>query len=69
MIAPTDEILRWPEVQAAVKLCRNTVRKLERAGRFPSHYALTDYSVGWRKSEVLAWVAGKRSWRSESKIA
>lgn len=62
MIAPTDEILRWPEVHRLVKLCRNTVRKLEREGRFPSRHDLTDYSIGWRKSEVLAWVAGKRDW-------
>jgi predicted DNA-binding transcriptional regulator AlpA len=59
---PFDEILRWPEVQRVVKLCRGTVRKLERSGRFPPRQALTDYSVGWRKSEVAAWIAGRRDW-------
>jgi len=63
MSAPTDEILRWPDVHRIVKICRNTVRKMEREGRFPPRRALTDYSVGWLRSEVSEWVAGRRDWR------
>lgn len=58
----TDEILRWPDVRKVVKLCRTTITKLERAGRFPERCQLTDYTVGWRRSDVMAWVAGKRDW-------
>jgi len=55
-----DEILRWREVRAIVKLSRTTVTKLEKLGRFPMHYHLTDYAVGWRRSDVEAFVAGRR---------
>lgn len=52
-----EEVLRWADVHRMVKLSRNTVRKLEKAGQFPKRFPLTDYSVGWRKSDVLAWIA------------
>lgn len=63
-----DQMLRWPEVAALVKMSRNTVAKEERAGRFPHRHQLTNYAVGWRLSEVQAWVAGERNWR-EAKSA
>ncbi len=56
----TDRILRWPAVRNLVALSRSTVDKLERAGTFPPRHQLTNYSVGWRLSEVQAWIAGKR---------
>lgn len=55
--ATPEEVLRWPDLHAMVKLSRNTVRKLEKEGRFPKRFPLTDYSVGWRRSDVLAWIA------------
>ena len=57
-----DRMLRWPQVRPLVGISRSSVNRLERAGKFPKRTALTDYSVGWRLSEVEAWVAGKRDW-------
>lgn len=54
-----EEILRWSDVAGLVKLSRNTVRKLEKHGQFPLRFPLTDYSVGWLKSDVVAWMVGK----------
>ena len=64
-----EEILRWSDVHRIVKLSRNTVRKLERAGQFPKRFQLTDYSVGWLRSEVAAWMAGKATRPAASRIA
>lgn len=56
-----EEILRWKDVHRIVKLSANTVRKMEREGRFPKRFPLTDYSVGWLKSDVLNWMRSLRS--------
>lgn len=64
-----EEILRWSDIHRLVKLSRNTVRKLEKAGQFPKRFPLTDYSVGWRKSEVLAWIAALGSRPAAARIA
>lgn len=66
-----DEILRWSDVHRLVKLSRNTVRKLEKIGEFPKRFQLTDYSVGWLKSDVDEWIASRRAARkpADSRIA
>lgn len=58
----TDKILRWPQVRPMVGISRSTVDRLEHAGRFPPRHQLTDYTVGWRLSDVQRWVAGERDW-------
>lgn len=58
--ANSEEVLRWPDLHAMVKLSRNTVRKLEKEGRFPKRVQLTDYSVGWLRSDVLNWLGDLR---------
>lgn len=54
-----EEVLRWPDVHSMVKLSRNTILRMERSGKFPKRFPLTDYSIGWLKSEVLAWMRSK----------
>lgn len=56
-----EEILRWPDVHRMVKLSRNTILRMERVGKFPKRFPLTDYSIGWLKSEVVAWMRSKGS--------
>lgn len=63
---PADRILRWPQLARIVGISRASVDRLERSGQFPPRQRLTDYTVGWRASDVQAWVAGKRDWRGES---
>jgi predicted DNA-binding transcriptional regulator AlpA len=58
----TDRILRWPKVEPLVGISRSSVDRLERADRFPHRVNLTDYTVGWRLSEIQLWVAGERDW-------
>lgn len=60
-----DRMLRWPAVKNLVAISRATVDRLERKGTFPKREMLTDYCVGWRLSDVEAWVAGKRDWSSQ----
>jgi predicted DNA-binding transcriptional regulator AlpA len=63
IVSREDRIVRWPEVQRLVGgLCRNTVRSMERRGTFPAHHPLTDFTVGWRLSEVREWISGRREW-------
>lgn len=59
--ATDEEVLRWPDVHRIVKLSRTTVQKLEKLGKFPRRIRLTDYSIGWLRSDVAAWMASRRS--------
>lgn len=53
-----DKILRWPQVEERTGLSRTTVWRLIAAGDFPPAQKITKHAVGWRESEVAAWVAG-----------
>lgn len=64
-----DRIIRWPEVHQLVGISRASVDRQEKLGTFPRRHQLTDYTVGWRLSEVQSWVAGERDWRSRSPIS
>ena len=52
-----DYFLREPEVKLISGLCKETRRKMEKAGNFPKRVKLGGYAVGWRKSEIDAWMA------------
>ena len=54
-----DEIKRLPWVTATTGLSRTTLWRLERAGRFPRRVKLSTRAVGWRASDVEAWIAGR----------
>jgi len=56
----SDRVLRVAEVMRLTGLGRTTIWQLEREGKFPRRGKLTGRSraVGWRASEVAAWVAG-----------
>ncbi|MCH2240058.1 MAG: AlpA family phage regulatory protein [Blastomonas sp.] len=57
----TDTILRKIDVEKAVGLSERQLRRLEAEGHFPKRVALCPggRSVGWRASEVQAWIAGR----------
>ena len=48
--------IRRPEVQELTGLARSTIYALVKAGRFPKPLRLGPRAVGWRLSDVLAWL-------------
>lgn len=54
-----DRILRWPEVKEQTGLSRTTAWREVRSGRFPSPVKLTDHAIGWRQSDLDAWLASR----------
>lgn len=53
----TDRILRFAEVSARTGLKRTTIYARIKAGSFPAPVALGTHHVGWRESEIAAWIA------------
>lgn len=53
----TDRILRRPEVEAVTGLARSTIYHRLRYGNFPVPVSLGVRCVGWRLSEIEAWLA------------
>lgn len=54
--AQSDRILRRFEVQSRTGLARSTLYALVKANKFPAPVRLTDTAVGWRESDVAAWI-------------
>jgi prophage regulatory protein len=55
-----DRIVREPERRAITGVCRSTAWVMEKAGTFPKRVALGGGRVGWRLSELQAWVESRR---------
>ena len=51
-----DRILRMPDVLEIVNVSRTTIWRQVKAGTFPAPVKLSPRAVGWRKSEVDAWM-------------
>lgn len=51
-----ERILRLPDVKAKTGLSRSTIYQRMHDKTFPAAVMLTEYSVGWRFSEVDQWV-------------
>lgn|GEM_PF-2080620 len=52
----TDRIVRLPECIKLSGLGKTSIYKKMAAGTFPSKRKLTAYAVGWRLSEIEAWL-------------
>jgi prophage regulatory protein len=52
-----DRILREAEVKELSGLSRTTRWRLIRDGKFPTPKSLTAHAIGWRETEILAWIA------------
>jgi predicted DNA-binding transcriptional regulator AlpA len=59
-----DRLLDFEAVQARVGLSRTTIWRIERAGKFPLRIQKSPGRVGWRESEIDAFVAGH--WKPNS---
>ena len=58
VIAPSDRILRMPMVRERVGLSKHTIYRRILDREFPAQVSLGGTSVGWRESEINAWIAG-----------
>lgn len=52
-------ILRRPAVEATVGLGRSAIYNMMAKGLFPKPVKLTAKAVGWRKSDIDAWLASR----------
>ena len=56
--ADNDHIIRLKQVIARTGMCKSSIyREIER-GSFPAQVKLGRKAVGWRNSEISAWIAG-----------
>jgi prophage regulatory protein len=56
-----DRILRVAAVAARVGLSRATIYRRVAAGEFPAPVSLGGNSVGWRESQIIAWLASRQA--------
>ena len=54
-----DRILRLPEVMRLAAASETSIRRWERAGEFPKRIKIGIRMMGWRKSEIDAWIASR----------
>lgn len=54
-----DRILREPEVLQKAGIARTTLIRWEKAGKFPARVRIGERAVGWRLSEIQAWMANR----------
>ena len=54
-----DRLLRRREVQEATGLSRTALYRLIAAKDFPAQVRLSTNTVGWLRSEVDVWIAGR----------
>lgn len=52
-----ERILRRPDVEALTGLSRSTIYDWMKRGEFPPPVALGARLVGWRESDIEAWMA------------
>jgi prophage regulatory protein len=55
-----ERVVRWPEVKYQTGLSRTTTWRMIRVGRFPAPVKLTEHAVGWRQSDLDAWLASRQ---------
>jgi len=58
----TARFARSGEVVAIAGLCHQSLRNLEKQGRFPPHRRITGKAKGWWLPDVLAWAQDPQSW-------
>jgi prophage regulatory protein len=55
----SDRILRLPEVRRQIGVTTSTVYAWMSAGNFPKPLQLGPRAVGWRQSDIEAWLASR----------
>lgn len=62
---PGMRMLRMPEIKRITGLPRSTIYRLAGAGTFPASVRLAPRAVGWRESDVAAWLAARTATEAE----
>lgn len=55
-----DEIWRLPRVTATIGMGRSWVYKAVSQGRFPTPVQLGARAIGWKRSDVQAWLDSRQ---------
>ncbi len=53
------DVVRSKQLRQLTGLSYTTIWRLEREGAFPARIRLSRSSVGWRRSEIEAWLAAR----------
>ena len=56
-----DAILRLPDVVKITGVCRTVIYEMVQRGEFPKPVKLSVRSIGWRASEVDAWLSSLKA--------
>ena len=56
-----DKIFRRPAVQDITGLSRSTLYAMIAEGRFPAPVKLGTRAVGWRETDLTAWLASREA--------
>ena len=54
-----DRFIRFPELRSITGFSRTTTWRKERESSFPSRCQISSGTVGWRLSEVMAWLENR----------
>lgn len=63
-----DKILRRPMVQATTGLSSSTIYSMMAVGEFPRPVQLSVRAVGWRESDITAWLESRQNRQSAGRI-
>lgn len=57
--SPDITVLRPAQVSQAIGLSTTTLWRLRQRGEFPEPVRLSAGAVGWRRSDIAAWLDGR----------
>ena len=62
---PTDGMSRYTALKPFVPLSRETVRQLQKVGKFPQPIRLSERCVMYRNADVHEWLKDPLNYRAE----
>jgi prophage regulatory protein len=61
--ASRPQILRIADLSRALGLCRSTIYRMMQRDHFPAQVRLSEHAVGWKTSDIDAWLATREASR------
>ena len=58
---PRERIMRIADVSRQLGLCRSTICRVMQMKRFPGQVHLSEHAVGWRTSDIDAWLTTREA--------
>jgi prophage regulatory protein len=59
----SNQLLRFPAVQALTGCTRTMLDRLEKRDAFPRRVKLAARAIAWREDAVRAWVSSPADWK------